>query len=169
MPVQGYFHASEDKQSIRDEVFSFIRGLDLRIYATIMEKSKAMPQVRVTNERFYKYGWYYLFKFVAPQVERGTTEMMVTAASIGTRRRQAVFTAGVNDVMQQTCKLPPGSWITAFHQSSTDPCLQIADYCIWALQRKYESGGRDLRSYDLIKTKIAYEYDLWRAGQHHYY
>lgn len=169
MPVQQCFHASEDKQSVRDAVFSFIQGLDFRLYATIMEKSKAQPKVRVTNARFYKYGWFYLLKYVSSQVTRGASELMVTAASIGTKKGQAIFTAAVNDAIEQTSNLPSDRWTTAFHQSSTDPCLQIADYCIWALQRKWESGGKDLRSYDVIKPKIAYEYDLWRHGKDHYY
>src|SRR5260221_11447787 len=62
MPVQSFFHASEDTTSIREEVFEFIQGLNFRFYAQIMEKSKAMPHVRVTDARFYKFGWYYLMK-----------------------------------------------------------------------------------------------------------
>ena len=167
MPVKDYFHASEDVQVIRDKVFSLIQALPVRVYATIMEKSKAQPPLRVTNARFYKYGWYYLLKFIWNEVAKGTTQVMVTAASVGTKRGQAVFTAAVNDVMIQTCKLDRDHWVTAFHPSATDPCLQIADYCIWALQRKWERN--DLRSYDLIKDKVAYEYDLFRRGTDHYY
>jgi hypothetical protein len=166
-PIRQYFHASEDKQPVRDAVFAFIQQVDFHFYATIMEKSKAQPQVRESNERFYQYGWYYLLKFVAPRVMRGVTELMVTAASIGTKKGQAVFTAGVNDVLAQTCRLPRDKWATAFHPAQTDPCLQIADYCIWALQRKWESG--DTRSYDLISRKVDYEYDLWAHGSRHYY
>lgn len=167
-PVKKYFHASEDRQSVRDAVFGLIQGLNFRFYATIMEKSKAQPQVRPTNERFYQYGWFYLLKYM-PWPAKGTTELMVTAASIGTNKAQAVFTSGVNDVLAQTCKLPRDKWITAFHPAETDPCLQIADYCIWALQRKWESGGKDTRSYDLIRKSIAYEYELWGHGTKHYY
>jgi hypothetical protein len=46
---------------------------------------------------------------------------------------------------------------------------ELADYCAWALQRKYESGGKDCRSYDLIANRITYEYDLWERGNRHYY
>lgn len=168
-PVKKYFHASEDKQCIRDAVFAFIAGLNFQFYATIMEKSKAQRQVRESNERFYQYGWFYLLKFISHRVAKGTTELMVTAASIGTNKGQAVFTAGVNDVLAQTCKLPRDKWVTAFHPASTDPCLQIADYCIWALQRKWESDGKDTRSYGFIRTKIGYEFELWAHGKTHYY
>jgi hypothetical protein len=169
IPVQSYFHASEDTTFVRDEVFRFIQGLDFRFYAQIMEKSKAMPHVRVTNARFYKFGWFYLMKYIADRVAQDKEELMITAASVGTKRGQAVFTAAVNDAISQTTKRQKGSWITAFHPSATDPCLQIADYCIWALRRKWESGGKDTRYYDVIRPRIAHEYDFWAHGNTHYY
>ncbi len=93
------------------------------------------------------------------------TELMVTAASIGTKRGQVAFTEAVNDVVfQQTAGI---HWRTAFWPAQTDPCLQIADYCTWAIQRKWERG--DTRAYDLIKSKVVREYDLWKNGEQHYY
>ena len=61
---------------------------------------------------------------------------------------------------------PRQQWRTAFWPCQTDPCLQAADYCTWAIQRKWEKGDR--RSYDLIKDKISYEYELWARGKIHY-
>jgi len=45
--------------------------------------------------------------------------------------------------------------------------LQIADYCTWAIQRKWERT--DAKSYNIIKDRITYEYDLWGHGTKHYY
>jgi hypothetical protein len=161
------FHASEDKQAVRDQVFTLIAASSLRIQATIMEKSKAQPQVRETKARFYQYGWLYHLRHGGKKFIRQEREYLITAASIATKRDQAAFTGAVNDVIQQT--VPRDSWVTAFARSSSDPCLQIADYCTWAIQRKWESGGEDLRSYKLIASKIEYEYDLWAHGKDHYY
>ena len=58
-------------------------------------------------------------------------------------------------------------WEVAFWPSNSDPCLQIADYCTWAIQRKWEKN--DSRSYDLIKDKIVSEYDIFRFGSTYYY
>lgn len=44
---------------------------------------------------------------------------------------------------------------------------QIADYCSWAIQRKWESG--DQRSYDLIRDKIRSEFDAFSTGSMYYY
>jgi hypothetical protein len=164
-PLGDYFHASEDKQAVRDTVFKLICAEDFELHATIMEKSKAQKQVRVTRERFYQYGWFYHFKHVAPKIVAGDTELLITTASVGTRKGQAVFTAAVNDVVQQT--IQRNQWQTYFCRSAADPCLQIADYCTWAIQKKWERD--DSRAYDMIKGRITYEYDLWAHGNKHYY
>lgn len=69
-PLFDYFHASEDKQNVRDKVFALSNHFDFQIQATIMEKSKAMPQVRVTEERFYKYAWFYHMRHAGPMSSR---------------------------------------------------------------------------------------------------
>jgi hypothetical protein len=166
-PVGDYFHATVDKQEVRDEVFQLISAHPFDVYATIMEKSKAQPQVRETRETFYKYGWFYHLKWSAPQFIMPKAEVMFTTASVGTKKGQALFTAAVNDVVQQTVRIPRKQWQTHFCQSMADPCLQIADYCTWAIQRKWERG--DDRSYRLIQARVRRERDLWQHGQVHYY
>lgn len=159
------FHATEDKFSVRDEVYAFIASQDLRVDATLLEKSKAQPHTRGSNDRFYKYAWFYHFKHVGPKLLAGKSEAMITAAALGTKKGQAVYTAAVNDVMQQTAK--GRKWKTDFPRAVADPCLQIADYCAWAIQRKWERG--DKKCYDVISSKIGTEFDLWRSGTTHYY
>ena len=164
-PLGDYFHATSDKQIIRDEVFRLIAGFNFTLQATIMEKSKAQPQVRSTNDRFYKTGWYFHFKHSLAKFVAQTDELMITTASIATKKGQGVFTDAVNDVVQQHLKRD--QWATFFCPCVSDPCLQAADYCTWAIQRKWERS--DTRSYDLIKNHITYEYDLWSHGSRHYY
>ena len=164
LPVRGYFHCSHDKQVVRDRAFKLISNMDLRIYAQIMEKSKAMPEYSKNHARFYKLGWFYLLKYVS--LVGPDDELMITAASIKTGTAQRVFNDSVNDAVQQT--IPRDQWHTVFCQAAADPCLQIADYCTWAIQRKWESGKEDLRSYELIEDKITYEYDFWEHGTKHY-
>lgn len=177
-PLGDYFHATTDKQPIRDDVFKAICGHDFYIQATIMEKSKAQSHVRATKERFYQYGWlYHLRHGVRRLLEpsfledlglaepKPTPELLVTAASVGTKKGQRLFTNAVNDVAQQTMR--GHKWVTSFCPSAADPCLQVTDYCTWAIQRKWERG--DTRAYDLIKDRITYEFDLWQRGDLHYY
>lgn len=165
LPVGEEFHATEDVQAVRDEVYRYISGLDFRVDVTLLEKSKAQPQTRESKEQFYKTAWYFHFKHVGPQLLREKTEAYICAASIGTKKGQAVYTSAVNDVLQQVVQRQ--QWATFFPRAIAEPCLQIADYCAWAIQRKWERG--DDRAYQLISNKVISEYDLWRNGQTHYY
>jgi hypothetical protein len=103
-PVRDFFHAAEDKQSIRDAVFEAIKTHKFKVQATVMEK-KAMPRVRTTKHRFYQYGWLYHFKHSLSPHLKDDEEYLITAASVGTRKGQAVFTNAVNDVVQQHAKI----------------------------------------------------------------
>ncbi|ATQ42332.1 DUF3800 domain-containing protein [Caulobacter mirabilis] len=165
MPLGDYFHASTDKQSVRNEVFELLKSAKFQIHATIMEKSKAQPQVRESRERFYKYGWLYHFRHSQKHYLTAGEELHITAASVGTKKGQGAFTDAVNDVVQQT--IGRRQWATSFWPSASDPCLQVADYCIWAIQRKWER--EDARSYALIRDKVVHEYDMWAHGGKHYY
>ncbi|RVT46818.1 DUF3800 domain-containing protein [Rubrivivax albus] len=168
VPIPDYFHATEDKQFVRDRVFKALNEHDFEIYAQVLEKSKAQPQIRTTRHRFYQYAWYYLFKHTMPRIVRSLEDqLMVTTASIGVKKGQIDFSNAVLDVLRQTQRIDSGSWRTTFCSSASDPCLQAADYCTWAIQRKWERG--DSRSYELIKHKIKYEYELWKHGAKHYY
>ncbi|MBV2123391.1 MAG: DUF3800 domain-containing protein [Candidatus Thiodiazotropha sp. (ex Ctena orbiculata)] len=159
------FHATSDLQEIRDSVFSIISGMDFRIDATILEKTKALPRIRETETQFYQYAWYYHFKHVAPLIVSQGDELHLTAASIGTKKQRGAFTDSINNVTRQTLSSAPCN--ISFWPAASDPCLQIADYCAWAVQRKWERN--DTRSYDLISDKISTEYELWRKGTTHYY
>lgn len=165
LPVRQYFHASEDKQAVRDAVFTLIANFPIVVQATILEKSKAQPQTRTTNARFYQYGWYYHFFGIRATLANANDELLITAASVGTKKGQAVFTSAVNDVVQQHVRHVP--WKTHFCPAMADPCLQIADYCTWAIQRKWEQG--DARSYNTIAPLVRHEYDSWKNGARHYY
>lgn len=160
-----YFHATTDRQAVRDAVFDTIAQRPFGIQVKIMEKSKAQPQVRASDSRFYQYGWYFLFKHGTARRIPAGCNATITAASIGSRRSRAAFQEAVNDVVRQT--VVGSEWKTDFCPAHADPCLQAADYCAWAIQRLYEKG--DSRSYDLIKDKITYEKDIWKTGTQHWY
>ncbi|XSG81235.1 MAG: DUF3800 domain-containing protein [Methyloligella sp. ZOD6] len=162
-----YFHATTDRQAVRDEVFQAITKHDFTIQATIMEKSKAQPQVRRSKPRFYQYGYFYLFKHGTTSELPRDCEALVTTACLGNRKERAAFQDAVDDVMRQTQRAR--EWKADFMPCHADPCLQVADYCAWAIQRKYERPKKNQASYELIKDRITYEYDLWKHGNVHYY
>lgn len=158
----GPFHANHDPWPVRQRVFQIIAQHDLAIDTLILEKAKAQPQVRKTPERFYQTAWFYLMRHVAPRFRN--REMLVVSASIGQKKMRMAFHETVCDVMQQ---VGGSRHVTACWDCSSDPCLQVADYCGWAIQRKWESG--DPIAHDLVRTKIRSEYNLFSVGGPSYY
>jgi hypothetical protein len=159
------FHAAHDPKPMRDKVFAAIATSQLRVDAVILEKSKAHPSIRTTDERFYKTAWYQHMKYVAPQIVSSTDDLLVVSASIGSNAKKSAFHAAVTDVIAQVS--PTASARVASWSAASDPCLQVADYCAWAIQRKWESGDR--QGYDRIKSFIKTEFDLFASGITKYY
>ncbi len=150
---------------MRDQVFALLAKHEFRIDATIYDKPKTQPHLQADTERFYKTAWFNHMGFVAPRIVKSTDELMVVGASLGTKKRRKYFQDALDDVVNQVS--PSTTCRSAFWAAGSDPCLQIADYCCWAIQRKWERG--DMRSHNLIKDKIKSEYDFFQYGQTRYY
>jgi Protein of unknown function (DUF3800) len=160
-------HATADAQLTRDEVFKILQRHEFRIDATLLEKSKAQPQTRTSDATFYQYAWFYHFKHVGPRLLAPNCKLLITAAALGQKKTKAAFKLALNNTIQQI--IPRKDWEVSFMDSAKDPLLWAADYCAWAIQRKWESGGQDVRSHELIKPKIKSEFDLWASGGRHFY
>jgi hypothetical protein len=153
------FHASEDSQAIRSEVFALLGAQDFWVDATILEKRKAPARLR-NAASLYELAWYLHFKHLAKRM-RASNRLFVAASSMGTKRARGALHAAIDDVVRELS--PCGSHRVAFWPAASDPCLQVADYCTWAIQRKWERD--DDRSRALILPKIRSELDVWGSGR----
>ena len=129
-----------------------------------MTRKNANLSLGEHSSKFYQYGWYYHFKHGMPPEINNSTGVLVSAASLGTKKEKMSFSNSINSVMQQTLNI---EYKVDFRPCKADPCLQVADYCAWAIQRKWKKNC--IRSYDFIKSKITREYDLWERGNTLYY
>ncbi len=157
------FHATEDPQPVRDEVFALLAGMDCSVDATILEKSKAQEHLK-DQAQLYKMAWYLHFKKLVWHMS-SSDRLFVAASSLGTKKARHALHAAVDEVVLQLS--PCNSHRVAFWPADSDPCLQVADYCTWAIQRKWERN--DERSHALIAAKIRSEFDVWQRGTEHYY
>jgi hypothetical protein len=160
------FHATEDKQVVRDAMYAVIAKHPVRFDSTLLEKAKAQPQTRVDNATFYQYAWYYHFKMLAQYELRAGDELMIVAASLGTKKFQSAFRLAVKNVVTQCCPWHITRHV-AFWDMASDSCLQVADYGLWAVSRHWERG--DNRALLQIPGKVATQYDLWDRGKTYYY
>lgn len=89
----------------------------------------------------------------------------MVGASLGTKRKRQSLHEAIVDVVKQVTSTV--QYCVAAWSANSDPCLQVADYCSWAIQRKWERG--DERSYALTAGKIMTEFDVFRSGRTQYY
>lgn len=165
LPLLAEFHASEETQSVRDHVFGLLDAHEFRIDATIIDKRKVRPHLAVDESLFYKTAWYLHAKYLLGRVGSAGGELLVVSATLGTKKRQQSLSTAVNDVILQTAGHLDVK--TAFWSAASEPCLQVADYCSWAIQRKWERA--DNRSYLLIADKIASEFDVFASSTTTFY
>jgi hypothetical protein len=163
-----YFHASVDLQSVRDNVFEIIgRNLSgLRIDAVIVEKRKAHPSVRQGTE-FYPRILGYLLRHVLKHYSLSQyAEVIVFTDRIPVKGKRNAVEKAVKTTLSKM--LPKTArYRLLHHDSKSNFQLQIADYCNWAIYRKWDRN--DLRSYDLIKSAVKSEFDIFETGNTKYY
>ncbi len=159
------FHATDDTVHVRDRVFEVLRQHDFRVDATILEKPRARPSMRSSAEVFYQNAWYFHLRHVRPALQRGPDDQLhVIAAAVGTGRQRREFMTAVQSAVR-AATMPTAR--VGFWPAATDPCLQAADYCAWAIQRRWERG--DEGAYQLIEDRIVLEQDLFRRGRRTFY
>lgn len=163
-----YFHASEDSQAVRNRVFEIIqtRLQGVRIDSLIVEKRKTGPALQVL-EKFYPRMLGYLLKYVIEGCSLAAVkEVIVLTDRIPiARKRNAVEKA----VKITLAHMLPATvrYRLLHHDSKSNFDLQIADYCNWAIYRKWDR--QDERSYQLIRPAIRSEFDIFRTGRRCYY
>ncbi len=144
------FHATEDRQAVRDRVFTLIQDAPLEIDAVVLDKRKTKPRIAQNHAYFYQLAWHLLFKYVAPRRCLPQDDLLVIASSLQTKVKKQRFKLAVEWVAWQhnVCQ----SCMVSFWSAASHPCLQVADYCAWAIHRYKERS--DPRSYNLIASQI---------------
>jgi Protein of unknown function (DUF3800) len=178
--AQEHFHATEDKQAVRDQVFERIGALrdGHEIHCVVAEKSKANPSlynktierkgktVQIKDESpFYGTVCKTLLSFVlgCPRFTHAK-KVVVVLSSLFTKDKNQTIRKILSVQLANRARIP---YEICFHDNKSDLNCQIADYCGWAIARKWDK--KDARSYDLIKHKIENEFDLFSRGVRNYY
>jgi hypothetical protein len=148
-----YFHASENAQPVRNRMFEIIRRNlgGVRIDALVVEKRKTGPALQ-SEEAFYPRMLGYLLKYILKQHDLGSfKEVLVFTDTIPIRKKRGTIEKIIK--MTLASQLPAGACHRLIHhESKSNLDLQIADYCTWAIYRKWTSG--DARSYQHIQPAV---------------
>lgn len=159
-----YFHATDDRQVVRDRVFDIVSSLDhIRIDSVIVDKRKTDPSLRPLK-RFYPMMIEDLLKY--PFDPRGIDVRSFDKVFIFMDRessrhseREALKKAVKLSLARHLGSIP---YVICMHQSATHPYLQIVDYCSWAIYVKWQRG--EYRPHRRIMKLIRSEFNIFAYG-----
>lgn len=148
------FHACVDKQAVRDRVVdAMVRRDAWRFASVILEKCKINPVLYAPDSFYPKFAGSLLrFVLKGSAFRPDTTQVLVfsdTLPMIKSKRE------GVLKAMKQTCAacLPPNIQHHALsYRRESNKWLQVADYCCWAMSRKWERS--DMRTYGQLRPRL---------------
>jgi len=151
-----YFHATEDRQAVRDQVFGIIQQhlAKLCIDTLIVEKAKVHPTLQ-PEARFYPAVLGDHLRHVIGQlIPAAYSSLVVITDRIPINKKRRNVEKSVKEVLATDL---PGfvTYRILHHESKSCAGLQVADYINWAIFRRAERN--DARSYELIRAAIRSE------------
>lgn len=158
------FHATTDKQTTRDKVYAIIQSSnDFEVHSIVVRKNRVNPSL-------YKFGPYYIayrtmLKYML--AFRKPDRLHIIVDTPPDKAQQAALKKSLKaraDEIIASRKIP---YTIDHHKSGCHALLQVADYCAWAIMKKWQSG--DMRSYNLISGRIRNEFDIYVNGDKDYY
>jgi len=153
---------------VRRKVFELIAGHlgSLRIDCLVVEKPKTGPALR-EDKRFYPEMLGHLLKWViSRELKGGVDEVVVITDTIPIQKKRQAIEKAIKGALAKM--LPVGMRYRILHHASRSHYgLQVADYCNWAVFRKWQKG--DVEFYDMLKPAVKSEFEIFRTGTRLYY
>lgn len=143
-----FFHAKDDHPEIRAKVFELLVGEDFKFFGVVKDMRSVLDYVRRRNKmdgdhhyhpnELYDLMVRMLFKqrlhkedhYTIYFARRGKRDRTKALRNQLEKTRQDFLNEHALDLNPTLDIVPCNSW--------DQPCLQVADYCLWALQRCYE-------------------------------
>lgn len=158
-----YFHAAEDNQATRNQVFDIIQKnlADVAVDSIIVEKQKVAKALHADEQFYPKVLGTFLREMLKHYPLAEFAEVIVFTDSLPVQRKRVAVEKGVK--LTLAAMLPATvRYRVLHHASKSNLDLQIADYCTWAIYRKWNI--QDARSFQRIKTAVRREWDVLQAG-----
>jgi len=170
------FHASNDRRDVVREVLTLVSERPIRVDATIIDKRQLAPEWR-ERHLLYAAAWESHLVHVLPQFHPQPYPVDVVVASIGTARELKTFKEGADRAVAQAEReagtysavlglgmigrmmLDTAAMVVRGRAGSpnADRGLQIVDYCLWAIHRRWERPAEAPWAYELIAHHVASE------------
>lgn len=162
------FHAKNDVPEVRMQVFKLFMTFPAKIYAIVRRKNRLIEEVRHNNKIFSSpYDQNELYDDCVKRIFKDrlhlSRENYITFARRGNSNRTHSLETALSRAMQnfenKTGKKMATQFNVASNYPSNEPCLQIVDYFLWALQRAYEKHEDRWLNYTQDKIRRVIDLD----------
>ena len=159
------FHAAEDRQAVRDRVFATIAATGGFEYdAVVVEKRKTHPTLQ-DQVKFYPKLAGYLLQYVFARYPDPSQRIVVVTDRLPVQRKRDVVQKAFKTFIRN--RLGERPFAILHHTSAAHPCLQAADYCTWAIHKKWRD--KEMRPHAAVRAFIRSEFDIFAVGTEYHY
>ena len=177
---QDFFHASEDRQLVRDKVYAMLSSLSntYEVHSIFAKKNKANPalyqekyikrgQIKIKNTgmKLYELLCKTLLRYVSRGKSSQVSNIVVVIGSLFVGKKKKVLIGTLKSFLKECFHDIPFHIYS--HPMSADLNCQLADYCCWAVSVKLHRG--DMRPYAVIAPQVRSEFDIFKEGKEEYY
>lgn len=177
---QEYFHASEDRQTVRDDVFGILSSIGdtFEVRSVVARKNKTNPTlyretytkkgrviVRNTGIGLYRKLAECLLQYIFTGKKGITDKIVVVLGSLYEGDKKRVILQTLKHFLKNNFSGVPFEIYS--HSTRVDLNCQLADYCCWAIASKAER--KEERPYEVIKSQVKSVFDIFKNGDQKYY
>jgi len=164
------FHTTEDEQAVRDQVFEILtRHVEHKCFhldTIITEKNKANPAIRAIDALYPKI-LKVLLQYVLNRWDSSPPgKILVWTDQIEVKAKRKAVEKAIKTYLANDLRVAV-PYHLYHHPSASEPWLQVADYCCWAIHKKWTDG--ELRPYGVIQRMVMSEFEIFAAGTTTYY
>ncbi len=160
------FHAKDDSSEVKQAVYKTIIGLKFTAEIIVARKIQ-----NIFNKRHHRNENEFYDDMVSKLFQNklhSSTLNKIYFAVRGSRLRQQPLEKAIKKAIvnfESKWKTKVITQINIYPQSpSGEPCLQVADYINWAIQRAFVKS--DMRFYKFIEDKISYLVDIYDTDKY---
>jgi len=166
-----YFHCCQDNAHVKSKIFNILaeelKDNNIKIDSVIIEKSKTHPVLQEEKE-FYSKMLGYLLKYIFKNSQTDNyDEIIVITDRIPINKKRKTVEKVIKKTLTQELKPLCKKYRLLHHNSASHFALQVADYCNWAIFRKWEI--KEDKFYKLIEPFIRSEFEIFKPGKIYYY
>lgn len=175
-----HFHATEDTQATRDNVYDFLASLgdSFEVRSIVAQKNKAHPSLykesyekkgriieRVTGLGLYRQLCQTLLGFIFKGKDGKVGKIVVVLGSLFNGDKKKIILKTLKHHLKE--HFPHIPFEIYSHATTADLNCQLADYCCWAVSVRSERGEE--RPYKVIESRVKSIYDIFEKGKQEYY